>query len=231
MASEQSLAFYLDGPLQAWGASSRFRHRKTESFPTKSGVLGLLAAALGIDKHAPEESSLLEPLAALRFSVYQVMLTEKPRPVIRIEDFHTVGGGFDAGDPVQRLHISQKASGGPSTTVLTHRTYLTDARFVAVLTGNAATLQTCAEALQNPVWGVWFGRKSCLPASPLLPTLADSPDEAVSNLLEKIGASEKVTLPQGQEEVEHDGAWFQADQPVSFGRREFQSRPVRRTQV
>ena len=37
-----SLAFYLDAPLQSWGASSKFQHRQTNSFPTKSAVVGLL---------------------------------------------------------------------------------------------------------------------------------------------------------------------------------------------
>jgi CRISPR system Cascade subunit CasD len=228
MASEPALAFYLDGPMQSWGASSRFQHRKTESFPTKSGVLGLLAAALGIDKHAPDEAERLAPLAALQFSVFAVVNSEKPREIVRLVDFHTVGGGYDRNDPVERLHITTKASGGPSTTVITHRTYLTDARFIAVLSGDPTLLQTCAAALEDPKWGVWFGRKSCLPAAPLSPVLADSPSEAVAAVLEKLNSQTKLAVSHGQEQSEGDGTWFQSDQPVSFGKREFRSRPVKR---
>lgn len=231
MASKSTLAFYLDGPMQSWGASSRFQHRKTESFPTKSGVLGLLSAALGIDKHAPDESERLAPLAALEFSAFAVVHSEHPREVVRLLDFHTVGGGYDRNDPVERLHITTKASGGPSTTVITHRTYLTDARFIVVLSGDPTVLQTCATALADPKWGVWFGRKSCLPASPLSPVLAVSPSEAVAAILEKVNSEAKVTIARGQEQADGDDSWFQADQPISFGRREFQSRPVRRTSM
>jgi CRISPR system Cascade subunit CasD len=232
MASDAALAFYLDAPMQSWGASSRFQHRNTESFPTKSGVLGLVAAALGIDKHASDESQRLVPLAALRFSVFAVVRQDRPDVVFRLEDFHTVGGGYDRNHPVERLHISHKASGGPSTTVITHRTYLTGARFAPVLEGDAEALHQVAAALENPRWGIWFGRKSCLPASPLTPTLAATRQDALAMLLNRLQACSPCAFGSGQEQpkiLSTEGIWFQTDQPVSFGKREFQSRPTQRT--
>lgn len=44
------LSMRLAGPLQLWGASARFIRRTTESAPTKSAVIGLLAAAAGIER-------------------------------------------------------------------------------------------------------------------------------------------------------------------------------------
>ncbi len=228
--SNQALAFYLDAPMQSWGSSSRFNRRESESFPTKSGVLGLLAAAMGIDKHSPDEAERLQPLAALAFSTYSVQSEAGNTGPIRLSDFHTVGGGYDRTDPVQRLHITRKASGGPSTTVLTHRTYLTDSRFLAALEGDSDILSTCAAALEDPRWGVWFGRKCCIPASPLLPTLAETSKEAIDTLLEKIARlAPSISTGTGQIESAGHGAWFQSDHPVSFGKREFQSRPVSRS--
>ena len=55
MSSNAWLALLLDGPMQSWGHASRFERRTTALHPTRSGVLGLIAAALGIDKHAPDE--------------------------------------------------------------------------------------------------------------------------------------------------------------------------------
>jgi len=43
-----TLLLRLAAPLQAWGADSKFETRKTAREPTKSGVIGLLAAALGL---------------------------------------------------------------------------------------------------------------------------------------------------------------------------------------
>jgi CRISPR system Cascade subunit CasD len=226
MASETAaLAIYLDAPLQSWGVSSRFQRRGTESAPSKSGVLGLIAAAMGIDKHGSDESERLAPLSACRFSVFSVAKGEKPSPVLRLEDFHTVGGGYDRDDPVERPHIARKASGGPSTTIITRRFYLEQARFAAVLEGDSGILQNAAAALEDPVWGVWFGRKCCLPAAPLLPTLASSISEALDALLQKTGSR---IVGEGRIEQDGDGAWHHPDQPVSFGRREFLSRPVSR---
>jgi len=229
MASETcALAIYLDAPLQSWGVSSRFQRRDTGSHPTKSGVLGLIAAATGIDKYADDEESRLAPLAACRFLVFPVARPDNDHPPLRLEDYHTVGGGYDRNHPVDRLRIARKASGGPSTTVVTRRFYLEQARFSVVLEGAKDVLESAAGALQDPVWGVWFGRKCCLPAAPLLPTLAPTPADALRLLLEKVGGR---IANEGRMEREGDGAWYQNDEPVSFGRREFRSRPVSRDPV
>ena len=61
-----TLLLRLAAPLQSWGMDSKFETRKTGREPTKSGVVGLLAAACGIGR---EEPGRLEPLNALRFGV------------------------------------------------------------------------------------------------------------------------------------------------------------------
>jgi CRISPR system Cascade subunit CasD len=181
---------------------------------------------MGIDKHGPDESHRLAPLSACRFSVFPVAKGEKPAPVLRLEDFHTVGGGYDRDDPVNKLRIARKASGGVSTTIVTRRFYLEQARFAALIEGDSGILQKAAAALEDPIWGVWFGRKCCLPAAPLLPTLASSISKALDALLQKTGSR---IVGEGRIEQDGDGAWHQPDQPVSFGRREFISRPLSRS--
>lgn len=227
--SDKSFAIYLDGPMQAWGASSRFQRRDTGGYPTKSGVIGLIAAAMGIDKDAPDEIERLEKLSGLNFSVYRLTAPEKSAAVQRLSDFHTVGGGYDASNPAQKPHIPRKASGPPFGTVITRRSYLTDARFIAVLEGDETVVRDAVAALENPCWGVWLGRKCCLPAAPLTPTPAPSGREAVDLLLDRLNAT---GLPggadTGEEESDGDGVWFVNDQPVSFKKREFHFRPVRR---
>lgn len=49
-----TLLLRLAAPLQAWGADSKFETRKTGREPTKSGVIGLLAAALGLRRDERE---------------------------------------------------------------------------------------------------------------------------------------------------------------------------------
>jgi CRISPR system Cascade subunit CasD len=212
-----TLAFLIDAPLQSWGSSSKFQRRETETWPTKSALVGVLAAAVGIDKHAPDEAEQLAPFAALTFSVLR---WPKLHPALRLADFHTVGGGYDKTDPVQKLHIPRKAGdGSPFGTVITRRSYLTDARFIALFQGDPATLNRAAAALLDPVWGVWFGRKACIAAEPLSPVVAASPREALEHLasLRGVDAAE-LSLLEGLTEAPGDGSFYQSDQPIAFGK-------------
>ena len=59
-----TLLLRLAAPLQSWGEDSKFETRRTRREPTKSGVIGLLAAALGRRRDEP-----LDDLRGLRFAV------------------------------------------------------------------------------------------------------------------------------------------------------------------
>jgi CRISPR system Cascade subunit CasD len=210
MSSDAYLALLLDAPLQSWGSSSRFQRRTTGLHPTKSGVLGLVCAAMGIAKGSPEEHAVLPELARLAMTSIAM-----PRhDVRRLEDFHTVGGGYDKG--TQRQSIPRKASGDPcDNPTVTHRQYLVDARFGVILAGNRALLKQVAAALQDPVWGVWFGRKSCIPAEPIYRGLFADRREAVQAL---IGDQPEVSFTRVEEVADFaSGTDSYNDQPVSFG--------------
>ena len=172
------LALRLGGPLQAWGSSQRLeRHRRTERVPTKSAVVGLVAAALGRSRH-----DTIDDLASLRFGVR----TDKAGEVIR--DFHTVSSLFDAhGDftPGQgRLPTAKGGYRSPETsTQVTERYYLADACFVAGLEGGVGLLQQIDEALKRPVFGLYLGRRSCPPDAPLRLGLHDGSLEDVLRAL------------------------------------------------
>jgi CRISPR system Cascade subunit CasD len=127
------LLLRLAGPLQAWGDSSRFTRRDTGKYPTKSGVLGLLAAAEG--RRRTDE---IEDLAGLRFGVR----VDQPGQLQR--DFQT----------------AINWSTGKSMP-LSYRYYLADAVFVAGVEGDANLLGGLAEALVHPVFPLYLGRRSC----------------------------------------------------------------------
>ncbi|TDD96409.1 type I-E CRISPR-associated protein Cas5/CasD [Actinomadura rubrisoli] len=133
------LLIQLAGPLQSWGASARFARRTTEHAPTKSGVLGLLAAALGRPRTADPSD-----LAALRFGV---RVDQRGTPV---RDFHTAHE-LDTGDA---LPVSE-------------RFYLADAVFVAATEGPHDQLSTLHRALQRPGFLPYLGRRSCPPSRPI----------------------------------------------------------------
>lgn len=135
------LALRLAGPLQSWGAASRFTRRTTESAPTKSGVVGLLAAAAGVERG---DDARLAPLAALRFGV------RIDQPGTRIRDFQTA-------------HHAVTGASMP----LSERFYLADAVFVAAVEGDQALLTGLLDALRAPVYPPFLGRRSCPPSEPV----------------------------------------------------------------
>ncbi len=213
MSSDACLALLLDGPMQSWGHASRFDRRTTALHPTRSGVLGLIAAAMGIDKHAPDEADQIRRFERLR--VTTVALGRKDRwnhdlPMRRLEDYHTVTG-------------IRRASGkvAADATVQTYRHYLLDARFGVLIEGPPALLDEIATALRDPKWGVWFGRKSCLPASPVLAAGPGPRGEVWPVLLRRSGHSGDESLGQFDHVIETEpgdpAADMIEDTPVAYG--------------
>ena len=148
-----SLLVRLVGPMQSWGTTSRFDQRDTGKEPSKSGVLGLVAAALGIDR---ENWVDLEPLARLSLTV------RHDRPGMMKRDYQTAGCA--AGDTIIKADGTPSKAGG----VVSERFYLADAAFLAVLGGaDISLLERLQAALQNPQWPLALGRKSYVPSEPI----------------------------------------------------------------
>lgn len=130
------LLLRLAGPLQSWGASSRFVRRETRAEPTKSGILGLIAAAQGRRRSDP-----IEDLVKLRFGVR----SDQPGRLIR--DFQTA----------RRLD-------GTKSMPLSYRFYLGDAIFVAGVEADRTLLEGLEAAILSPTFPLYLGRRSCPPA-------------------------------------------------------------------
>ena len=229
------LALYLRAPLQSWGASSKFGDRGTLDAPTRSGLLGLLAAACGVDKNdEARDREWLARAAKLSMTVLAFRRGD------RMTDYHTVGARYDKDNPWQKRMIPTTADGKPRGTDITHRDYLTDSIFGVVFSGDEALLEEMGSGIANPVYGVWLGRKSCIPTEPILVGIFDSESAARGALAERLRGSlercgGKVT-EKTSTDVEFSVVEVSAgeedetllDVPVSFGKREFHARRIRR---
>ncbi|MGW1177416.1 type I-E CRISPR-associated protein Cas5/CasD [Kitasatospora sp. NPDC002543] len=158
----RGLLLRFAAPLQSWGETSKFNERDTARFPTRSGVIGLLAAALG-----RKRDEGIGDLATLSLTV------RADRPGVVLRDLHTVGGGLPAARTVTTAEGKKRS--GTTATLLSHRYYLTDAAFTAVVTAAPEHLDEWARALRNPHWPPYLGRRSCPPEGPLLLGLVDDP--------------------------------------------------------
>lgn len=155
--TEHTLVLRLTGPLQAWGSGSLFNRRDTANEPTKSGVIGFLAAAQGRRRSDP-----IEDLCGLRFGVR----TDQPGSVMR--DYHTLST-LD-GRPLPAAAVDargrQKRTTPARNTAVTERFYLQDASFVAAARGEAALVEMLADAVRRPAFPLFLGRRSCPPSAP-----------------------------------------------------------------
>jgi len=138
------LLLRLAAPMQSWGDSSRFTRRETRPEPTKSGVLGLIAAAQGRRRTDP-----LEDLAHLRFGVR----VDQPGRLVR--DFHTAHDREGRSMP------------------LSYRFYLGDAAFLAAVEAERGLLEGVEDALRKPTFPLYLGRRSCPPVGPVSIGLRD----------------------------------------------------------
>lgn len=229
----------LSGPLQSWGERSRFNERDTATAPTRSGLIGMIAAALG-----RRRGESLNDLKELRFTV------RMDRPGALLRDFHTVGGGMPPSLTVITAQGKRRKS--ESATVISHRYYLQDAAFtVAVTADDPALLDRCVQAVRAPVWPLYLGRRSCPPDPPLLldvlqgdpiaalisfPIAQPAPDgqDTVQVEFRSDIPLDGAAWPDGPDAVAADQIYsYTQDEPVSFesDNRQFQIRPIYRRRL
>lgn len=214
----------LAGPLQSWGEHSSFGERDTCQFPTRSGLLGLFAAAQGRKRTSPLTD----------FDDVQITI-RIDRPGIRLVDFHTVGGGYPRHLTVPTAEGKRRAAN--AATIVSRRHYLADAAFTVAVTAppeSQKVLDQIAKSLAEPVWPPYLGRRSCPPDAPyLLRTgVSDPVDELHQSVpLDNPLAGDPVTFVTEQ----FDGTSIESavvtelnDVPISFHSqdRQYRSRQV-----
>jgi len=216
LSDKRFLALRLEGPLQSWGFDSQYSRRNTGLMPTKSAIAGMCCAALGFERGGKKEAAFLAEFEEVRMTAISIPRSglKKPLAVRRLQDYHTVQN-------------TRRATGAINADcVLTHRQYLTDAAFGILLAGESKLLQKISLNIENPVWGLWLGRKTCIPSAPVLAGLRDTQEEALKLLigeeqLESFTRQEDVaTFAEGKDSL--------PDRPVSFAsdRRAFSPRRV-----
>jgi CRISPR system Cascade subunit CasD len=167
MTSVVSLVLRLAAPLQSWGDRSQFNRRQTRPEPTKSGIVGLLAAAQGRRRSDP-----IEDLLNLTLGVR----VDQAGSVLR--DYHTVSDY--RGGPLLSAKVDGKGrqKSAQKKTHVTTRYYLQDAVFVAAISGPADLVESLAAAIRRPAFPLALGRRSCPPTMPLLLTPDGGADDA-----------------------------------------------------
>lgn len=156
-----ALAMRLRGPLQSWGGPTAGDNRPTLHWPTQTGVLGLIAGALGIRSNDTEALVQLHEDFAVSVRV--------DAPGVLSVDYHTV-----AGVPARGGNRSDTKN------LVTRRTYLQDACFTAVVVSQvkrpAVSVAQVEKALRQPHFAPYLGRRSCPPSEPIFLGVHDERD-------------------------------------------------------
>lgn len=202
-----TLLMRLSAPMQSWGTQSHFSHRDTGREPSKSGVIGLLCAALGRPRHEP-----ITDLAALRMGV------RIDQPGLIRRDYHTAGKGgvYKVSGGIERKNL-----------IPSDRYYLADAKFLVGLDGETNLLQSIQIALQNPRWFLFLGRKAFVPSERVwLP-------DGLQNVGLRAALTSYPWLGRGEPPErlrivleDSNGSVIRSDTPVSFERRRFLPRTL-----
>ena len=200
----------LAGPLQSWGEHSTFGERDTLRFPTRSGIIGIFAAAQGL--HRGEPLSRYAPLT---------LTVRVDQPGVHLTDFHTAGGGLPRELTVPTAAGGRREQG--KGTIVTRRMYLADAVFSVAVEGPDDLIGQITTALRAPHWQPFLGRRSCPPDQPLL--LREHADDPVADLRERVPlpgrkpGADQVTVDFITEESLADAALTEvSDVPAVFSR-------------
>lgn len=208
------LALKLSGPFQSWGTSLKLRDHETDTMPSKSGILGMVAAALGRRRDAD-----ISDLAGLRFGVRG----DSPGTILR--DFQT-------------SHIWKQDKRGQyysenRDTYTGNRFYLQDACFTVCLEGEKAFLEQCASALKHPIFPPYLGRRSCVPDPGLVIGVFDDHLENVLLNLPNQAGRESGEYMRICVETNGSGDRMRHDNPISydFHNRQYSYRIEREFQI
>lgn len=215
---------WLQGPLQSWGADSRFGRRYTLPFPTRSGILGLVCCAMGLPGEQREWLARWQGLRQL-VSGWRRENVDPAANGALLRDFQMVGSGYDIRDKWQDMLIPKTSEGKRPVgggSKITCRYYLQDAAFSCALQLPENEEDKVAAALEHPIWSICLGRKTCVPSRPVFAGLFSRPEAALARAEEMAKAENRIeylrvsdTEPEGGEGeklVLHDV-------PLAFGTR------------
>ena len=142
----------FSGPLQSYGTDSHFEVRHTDLHPSKSSVIGMIAAGLGYGRG---EDDKINRLNRLEFAVR----VDQPGQILR--DYHTAK--------------KYKENGELERTYVTNRYYLQDAVFIVALSSDDEELINLVKlAVTKPYYPIYLGRRALPPTADLFLEIVDT---------------------------------------------------------
>jgi CRISPR system Cascade subunit CasD len=167
------LLFRLYAPLASWGDVAVGEFRPSHGYPSRSALLGLIAAALGVDRGNDTRHEQLNDALAFAIAVYA--------DGSLLRDYHTaqVAGASDMKKRPHRTRADElSVPRHDLNTILSSRDYRQDALCVVGTwlraDSEGVDLESIDSALTRPRFALYLGRKACPPALPLSPQIVEA---------------------------------------------------------
>lgn len=193
----EHLVFQLQAALSSWGETAVGDYRPSSEQPTQSALVGLLGAALGVQRH--DEAGH----AALRDGYAFAVASLDNGDLLR--DYHTAQvpprSALKGRPHATRAHELALPARELSTTVST-RDYRQGAHHLVAVQARDAQprwpLDALAQALRTPVYALSLGRKTCVPGAPLWPQrlAASSALDALTQYRQQLSQALGQPLPE-----------------------------------
>lgn len=186
------ILFYLWGPLQSWGSIAVGSDRPTDAVPSKSAVVGMIAASLGIRRSQKTDNVMRAIDRGLDLAV------RVDSRGVRGVDYQTIQSvelkrGFKVRTRYDEL-VHARKMGQEIGTILSSREYLQDAAYLLAIRAKrqhinpselgewsslfsadgAVSLNRVAQALIEPKFVLSLGRKSCPAGIPIRPVRVEA---------------------------------------------------------
>lgn len=134
------LLLKFSAPLQSWGTETKLNDHKTDPYPSKSGVIGMIAASMGRNR-----ADSIDDIAGFPFGV------RIDKPGIILSDFQTAAIRNTVWEGLKTIRDSKKYIGT--------RYFLSDAEFLVAIEGEESKLEMLAFNLNHPAFPLYFGRR------------------------------------------------------------------------
>lgn len=192
------LILKLQGAMQAYGGHTYEDYRPSLIFPTRSAVVGLLGACLGLEREKPEplkalsDSFELTALAHSRQIEQRHLSQERKSKTVslhKMTDYHTV------------LDARRSDGGKRDDAIVSRREYLCDAEFTLALAFHeqaAFSLEQVGQSVKKPIYTPYLGRRSCPLQRPLFENIvnADNAEQALRHIQPEGTLYSETCLPQ-----------------------------------
>jgi CRISPR system Cascade subunit CasD len=179
------LKIHLSGVLQYFSSNQSTTLRSsyvTETHPTKRAVFGLIGSAMGFERGNKEQQNYLKDNLVVKYKSLK-------DDIMLLEDYQTVSP-LKSQQYYMNKHYKRNTfktmdgSKGSEEAIIKKIQYLQNAEFEVYVGGDEKILKEIYEALRNPVYALFFGKRSCVPNKPLVTKFELIKEEDLENVFD-----------------------------------------------